>query len=71
MSRLEYMSDAYDVVRAGEPYVLEYEQISGIYTAINRREKELRGMSGIGSFVSEVREMTQYFQGRRKEMREE
>lgn len=66
-SRLEDTQGAIAQIRAGEPYELTLDQLSIAYTATNQLESEYRGTRGLASFVSEVRELSQYFQNARRQ----
>lgn len=65
--RLDASREAIETVRDGQPYEFTLQQLSIAYTATNQLESEYRGTRGLASFVSEVRELTQFFQQARQE----
>lgn len=66
-SRHDDVTRAIDDVKGGEPYVFTYEQVSIAYTAMNQLENEYRGTRGLSTFVSDIRDVAQYFQQKRQE----
>lgn len=65
--RLTATQDALESVRSGEPYEFTLQQLSIGYRAMNQLEAEYRGTRGLSTFVSNVRDIQQFFQDARSE----
>jgi hypothetical protein len=65
--RLEDARGAIRQIRQGEPYELTLKQLSIAYTGSNQLESEYRGTRGLASFVSQIRDVSSYFQQARQE----
>jgi len=63
--QLDLIQSMIEQVRTGEPYTFTLEQLSVGYRATNNLESKYRGMRGMGTFVSEIREINQFFQEHR------
>lgn len=65
--RLAATQEAIRSVREGEPYEFTLEQLTVAYTATNQLQSEYRGTRGLSNFVSNVREVSQFFQTARQD----
>jgi len=67
---VESATSAIETLVEGPPYTFTEAQLDTAYRALNQIESEYRSLRGIGSFVTEIRNLCDAVQAKRSELRE-